>query len=88
MPIDAKTNTILKQPSIVSRGFIYLKERGDLLIEAEKLVYAALIRLMRNKVTFSHIKKVIKDTITKFVLEKTNRQPIVIPVILNKREGE
>ena len=43
---------------------------------------------MKNKVTFSHIKKVIKDSVSKFVLAKTNRQPIVIPVILNKREEE
>lgn len=86
VPIDAKTNTLLKQPSIVSRGFIFLKERGDLLIEAEKVVYSALIRLMKNKVTFSHIKKVIRESVSKFVYAKTNRQPIIIPVILNKRE--
>ena len=86
LPIDAKNNHMLKPPSIVSRGFIYLKERGDLLIEAEKVVYGALNRLMKNKVTFSDIKKVIKDVIAKFVYEKTNRHPIIIPVILNKRE--
>ena len=63
-----------------------MKERGDLLIEAEKVVYSALIRLMKNKVTFSHIKKVIRESVSKFVYAKTNRQPIIIPVILNKRE--
>lgn len=86
LPIDAKNNQMLKPPSIVSRGFIYLKERGDLLLEAERVVYGALNRLMRNKVTFSDIKKVIKDVVSKFVYEKTNRHPIIIPVILNKRE--
>lgn len=87
LPIDAKNNVMLKPPSIVSRGFIYLKERGDLLIEAERVVYGALNRLMKgNKVTFSDIKKIIKDSVSKFVYEKTNRHPIIIPVILNKRE--
>lgn len=88
LPIDAKTNTMLKPPSIVSRGFIFLKERGDLLIEAERVVYQSLAKLMKNKVNFSDIKKEIKDTTSQFVYERTHRTPIIIPVILSKKDDE
>lgn len=88
LPIDTKTNTMLKPPSIVSRGFIFLKERGDLLIEAERVVYQALSKLMKNKVNFADIKKEIKDATSQFVYERTHRTPIIIPVILSKKDEE
>ncbi len=86
VPIDAKQNIILRKPSIVSRGFIYLKEQGKLLSETEDEVYSALMKLMKKKgVTFSHIKKEIKESVNNFITQKTNRQPFIIPVILNKK---
>ncbi len=89
VPIDAKTSEILHRPSIVSRGFIYLTENGALLTEAENEVYKVLYNLMKNKkrkINFAQIKNVIRESVSNFVKIKTNRSPIVIPVILNKRE--
>ena len=86
VPIDLKNNVMLKPPSIVSRGFIFLKERGDLLVEAEKVVYAALIKLMQNKVSINDIKNEIRRVASEFVYDKTQREPIIIPVILAKKE--
>ncbi|MCI5744822.1 MAG: ribonuclease J [Erysipelotrichaceae bacterium] len=86
VPIDLKTNTLLKPPSIVSRGFIFLKERGELLIEAERVVYNALSKLLKNKVTLTDIKNEIKRSTLEFVYERTQREPIIIPVILIKHE--
>ena len=77
---------MLKPPSIVSRGFIFLKERGELLIEAEKVVYTALSKLMKNKVTLSDIKNEIKVVVSDFVYDRTQREPIIIPVILCKKD--
>ena len=82
IPIDLKNNTMLKPPSIVSRGFIFLKERGELLIEAEHVVYDALSKLMKKKVTVAEIKNEIKAVTSDFVYDRTQREPIIIPVIL------
>ena len=87
VPMDMKTCTMLKPPSIVSRGFIFLKERGELLVEAEKVVYAALSKLMSTtKVTLNDIKNEIKRSASEFVFDRTQREPIIIPVILAKKE--
>ena len=86
VPVDLKNNVMLKPPSIVSRGFIFLKERGELLIEAEKVVYTALTKLMKNKVTLSDIKNEIKVVVSDFVYDRTQRDPIIIPVILCKKD--
>lgn len=86
LPIDVKTNTMLKPPSIVSRGFIFLKERGDILIEAEKIIYESLQEFMKNNNNPNDIKKHIKEIAGTFVYEKTRRTPLIIPVLLLKKD--
>ena len=86
VPVDIKNNVMLKPPSIVSRGFIFLKERGDLLVEAEKVVYNALTRSMREKVSVTDIKHIIKSVCSDFLYDRTQRNPIIIPVILVKKD--
>ena len=77
--IDSRTNKILCKPGIVSRGFVYIKEN-------ETLVYDALKETMKQKVTFNDLKNCIKNTLEPYLYSKTNRNPIVIPVILNNIE--
>lgn len=84
--IDSRTNKILCKPGIVSRGFVYIKENQPMIKEAETLVYDALKETMKQKVTFNDLKNCIKNTLEPYLYSKTNRNPIVIPVILNNIE--
>ncbi len=84
--IDSRTNKILCKPGIVSRGFVYIKENQPMIKEAEALVYEALKETMKQKVTFNDLKNCIKNTLEPYLYSKTNRNPIVIPVILNNIE--
>lgn len=84
--IDSRTNKILCKPGIVSRGFVYIKENQPMIKEAETLVYDALKETMKQKVTFNDLKNCIKNTLESYLYSKTNRNPIVIPVILNNIE--
>ena len=85
--IDSRTNTILCRPSIVSRGFVYIKEGQTLLKDAELLVYNALRTKMATKTTFGDLKNCIKETLDPFFYSKTHRNPIIIPVILNHKDA-
>ena len=84
--IDSRSNKILCKPGIVSRGFVYIKENQPMIKEAETLVYDALKETMKQKVTFNDLKNCIKNTLEPYLYSKTNRNPIVIPVILNNIE--
>lgn len=84
--IDSRINKVLCKPGIVSRGFIYIKDNQALIKEAENLVYESLKEMMKRKVTFNDLKNCIKNTLEPFLYNKTNRNPIVIPVILNNVE--
>ena len=83
--IDSRTNAILSRPMIVTRGFVYIKESGTLLKEAENVVYDALKKTMSKKTTFGEIKNSIRNSLGPFLYQKTRRNPIVIPVVLNRR---
>ena len=83
--IDSRYNKILCRPSIVSRGFVFIKDSQTLLKEAELLVYDALKKKMQERTTFLELKNCIRTSLEPFLFKKTNRNPIVIPVILNQK---
>ncbi|MBR3343632.1 MAG: ribonuclease J [Solobacterium sp.] len=83
--IDSRYNKILCRPSIVSRGFVYIKESQTLLKEAELVVYDALKNKMQQRTTFGELKNYIRSSLEPFLFQRTNRNPIVIPVILNQK---
>ncbi len=86
--IDSRTNTILCRPNIISRGFVYIKEGQTMLKEGELLIYDALRKKMQQKTTFGELKNTIRETLEPYLYSKTNRQPIVIPVVLNYIDPE
>lgn len=85
--IDSRKNKLLCKPGIVSRGFVYIKENQPMMKEAESLVYQALLNQMKQKVTFGDLKNCIRNTLEPFLFQKTNRNPVVIPVILNHKDA-
>ena len=83
--IDSRYNKILCRPSIVSRGFVFIKESQTLLKEAELIVYDALKKKMEQRTTFGELKNCIRASLEPYLYMKTHRNPIVIPVILNQK---
>lgn len=81
--INMDTNTIEAGPDIISRGFVYMRESGDLIYEAQKMIEKHLKRVMDRKTTqWSEIKNEITDTLTPFLYEKTKRRPMILPIIM------
>ncbi len=83
--IDSRYNKILCRPNIVSRGFVFIKENQTLLKEAELVVYDSIKKVMEQRTTFGELKNCIRSSLEPFLYKKTNRNPIVIPVILNQK---
>ncbi|MDO4520828.1 MAG: ribonuclease J [Erysipelotrichaceae bacterium] len=83
--IDSRYNKILCRPSIVSRGFVFIKDSQTLLKEAELIVYDSLKKKMQQRTTFGELKNCIRSSLEPFLFQRTNRNPIVIPVILNQK---
>ena len=81
--VDGATNEIISGPDIVSRGFVYVREAEDLMGEARDKVQAALDKCEEtNKTEWSTLKTAIRDSLGRFLFEKTRRRPMIIPIIM------
>lgn len=86
--MDSRENKLLTRPIVVSRGFMHMVESQTFTKEASKIVEAALVELFKGKVNFSSIKNTIRNSVSSFIYDKTNRNPMVIPVIMNRLDDE
>ena len=86
--MDSHTNTLLCTPKVVSRGFMYLAESEVFMKEAGKIIEKELNELFKGKVTFNGIKNTIRNSLSAYIYDKTQRTPMIIPVIMNKRDEE
>ena len=81
--LDRRTGRFLKNPDIISRGFIYLKDNKELVEEVRKKIRGIITRIPRfQSVDSDYLKNMIKDQIGQFVYNKTKRRPMVLPVII------
>ena len=81
--IDHETFQVVSGPDIVSRGFVYVREAEDLMEEAREKVLSALDRCETNGVTeWSMIKSAIRDSLGRFLYERTRRRPMILPIIM------
>lgn len=83
--MDSRTGKLLARPVIISRGFVYMKDSFGMIREAEKLVAEALTKLLKGKTTFGEIKNTTRDTLSAYFYRKTKRNPMIIPVVMNKK---
>ena len=83
MTLDRDKGKLLKNPDIISRGFIYLKENQDLLEEIRKRIRALLSRVPTyDKPDPDYLKTLIRDQIGQFLYIKTRRRPMILPVVI------
>jgi ribonuclease J len=82
--MNMKEFTIEAGPDIISRGFVYMREAGDLIHDAQNLLSKHLQAIMSEKRTtqWSEIKNEITDTLAPFLYEKTKRRPMILPIIM------
>lgn len=84
--IDSRKNELMMPVKIYTRGFVTLNN-SHLIPHAEKRVNDALSELMQGKVTFGEIKNSIKSTLKRYLFAKTARNPMIIPVIMNRNSS-
>ncbi len=82
--IDSKTKRVIGEPQVTSRGFIYVKENFDL-VNATKRKVKEVVRNATARdeaVDWNFVKDQIRDTVGQFLYQKTERRPMVLPVVI------
>lgn len=81
--IDKESCHVVSGPDIVSRGFVYVREAESLMDEARDKVQLALERCEENGVSeWSAIKSTVRDSLGRFLYERTRRRPMILPIIM------
>ena len=80
--LDRRTKEILSGPTILTRGFVYVKDSGDMLKEIERLSLEKIIEnTTSNYVEYNKIKNSIREEVGKFLYYETECKPMIITVI-------
>ncbi len=82
IPVDHSTGQITGDIEIVSRGFVYVKESEDLIDEIKDQVKKALEKHKGQVTDWGFIRNKIQDRLDNFIYQKTERNPLIIPVVV------
>ncbi len=84
--IEKRTGKLVKNPDIISRGFIYLKDQGtlmsDIRLKVKTLVNQVNQSKVRQEAESDYIKGIIRDQLGLALYNKTLRRPMILPVII------
>ena len=80
LTIDKKNGALLTSPDIISRGFIYMRDNEELMNNLRQELRRAVQQRLK-RIDLDRFKAELKDHITHFLFEQTQRSPIVIPVV-------
>lgn len=82
--LNKKTKEILAGSEILTRGFVYVKESGDLLKETQDICLEVIkdcIDIENKKVDYNKIKNDVRERLGKYFYKETECKPMVITVI-------
>jgi ribonuclease J len=80
--IDSKTGRVKGSPDIISRGFVYLKENKELLHEVRKRIRYIIDKKTTHPINAQYLKDNLRDKIGQYLYQKTERRPMILPVII------
>ncbi|CAM3286449.1 ribonuclease J1 [Vagococcus fessus] len=83
--VDYKKKQILAGPDILSRGFIYMRESGSLINQAQRILSRAINKALQDpNCNEAMLRDVITKTLEPFLIEKTERHPMIMPMVLTQ----
>ena len=83
--VDRRTGRLHKSPDIISRGFVYLRDNKDLMDQTRLIIRKAVEQTMKNPraADLDAAREDLAENVSRFLLMKTQKRPIVIPVIVS-----
>jgi ribonuclease J len=83
--VDRRTGRLHKSPDIISRGFVYLRDNKDLMDQTRLIIRKSVETSLKNprNADIDRARDDLADSVAKFLLTRTQKRPIVIPVIVS-----
>ena len=81
--IEKASNTIAAGPDIISRGFVYVRESEELIVEAKRILTDTLYQCSSAELKeWNTLKGKMRDALSDYIYQKTKRSPMILPIIM------
>ena len=83
MTMDNQTGEIVAGPDVISRGFVYVRESENLMEDVKTFIREEIYNFEKNHIRdWSIIKSTLKDDVRDFVFDRTKRNPMILPILM------
>ena len=81
--ISSQTGAVVAGPDIISRGFVYVRESGDLMDDIKSIAKQVLELSEKNNIRdWTTLKNSVKSKVSEHLYRETKRKPMILPVIM------
>jgi ribonuclease J len=82
VPIDSRSGQVAGEPDVISRGFVFEKESGDMLETAREIVKSCLRDRKDRTLDWRYARSEIERSLEKFFYEEIKRNPLILPIVV------
>ena len=83
MTMNGATGEIVSGPDVISRGFVYVRESENLMDNVKRVVRDEIAKCEKNHIKdWATIKSVLKENLRDYIYQKTKRNPMILPIIM------
>ncbi|MFV0556845.1 MAG: ribonuclease J1 [Lactovum sp.] len=82
--VDIKNKKIIAGPDLLSRGFIYMRESGDLIRSGQRVLFNAIRTALNTEgINEAGVAKAMKEALSPFLYRETEREPLIVPMVMS-----
>jgi len=78
----SRNGQVAGEPDIISRGFVFERESGDLLEDAKGIVKSCLKDRADKTLDWRYSRSEIENSLEKFFFQETKRKPLIVPIVV------
>lgn len=83
LTMDSHTGEVVAGPDVISRGFVYVRESENLMEDIKKIVREEIRKCEEKQIRdWATIKSNLRDGLRDYVYQKTKRNPMILPIIM------
>ena len=83
LTMDSSSGEVVSGPDVISRGFVYVRESENLMEDVKKVIREEIEKCEQKHIKeWSIIKSNLKDTLRDYIYQKTKRNPMILPIIM------
>lgn len=81
--IDKRTGALCTEPEVISRGFVYVRDSEELIVEAKDIIKERALEFTKtNKSEWGQVKNSIRSALKDALYRRTRREPMIMPIVI------